>query len=133
LLAMFQQAFFTPMSNRNSENNCFSVFTTFHIRGGLPPGVWCLLGLSREGTTDITTWSRACLHCQQAKIHRHTRLQPQLVPILQRCFSHLHIDLVGPYSTVAVAISFSLSLIAHPNGWKQFLCLTCLRRHVLKL
>jgi hypothetical protein len=25
--------------------------------------------------TDITAWSRACLHCQQAKIHHHTRLQ----------------------------------------------------------
>jgi hypothetical protein len=46
--------------------------------------------------TDITTWSRACLHCQQVKIHRHTRLQPQPVSILQQRFSHLHIDLVGP-------------------------------------
>jgi hypothetical protein len=26
--------------------------------------------------TDITAWSQACLHCQQAKIHHHTRLQP---------------------------------------------------------
>jgi hypothetical protein len=46
--------------------------------------------------TNITAWSRACLHCQQAKIHRHTCLQPQPVPISQRRFSHLHIDFVGP-------------------------------------
>jgi hypothetical protein len=30
--------------------------------------------------TDITAWLRACLHCQQAKMHRHTLLQPQPVP-----------------------------------------------------
>jgi hypothetical protein len=46
--------------------------------------------------SNIMAWSQACLHCQQAKIHRHMRLQTQPVPILQRHFSHLHIDLVGP-------------------------------------
>jgi hypothetical protein len=95
---MSQQAFFAPLSRRNSENTFFSIFTTFHIWGGSPPGIWCLLGLSGEGlrlATDITAWLRPCLHCQQAKVHRHTHQQPQPVPILQRHFSHLHIDLVG--------------------------------------
>jgi hypothetical protein len=31
-----------------------------------------------------------------SKIHRHTRLVPQPIPILQRRFFHLHVDLVGP-------------------------------------
>ncbi len=35
----------------------FTTFHTFHIQGGSPPDVWCFLGLSGEGTTDITTWS----------------------------------------------------------------------------
>jgi hypothetical protein len=65
LLVMFQQAFFAPWSQRNSEKTYFSIFTIFHVLGGLPPGVWCLPGLSGEGsTTNITTWLRACLHCQ---------------------------------------------------------------------
>jgi hypothetical protein len=38
-----------------------------------------------------------------------------------------------PYITVVVAISFLLSLIAHPNRWKPFLCLTRPPRHALKL
>jgi hypothetical protein len=44
---------------------------------------------------DITAWSLTCLHCQQAKIHRHARLPPKPIPIPQHRFSHLHIDLVG--------------------------------------
>ncbi len=37
-----------------------------------------------------------CLACQRGKIHRHTRLVPQPIPIPQRRFSDLHVDLVGP-------------------------------------
>jgi hypothetical protein len=46
--------------------------------------------------SDIAAWSCGCLACQWGKIHRNTRLAPQLIPIPQRRFSHLHVDLVGP-------------------------------------
>jgi hypothetical protein len=49
-------------------------------------------GLSNE----VTGWARGCLACQRDKIHRHTRLVPQPIPIPQQRFSHLHVDLVGP-------------------------------------
>jgi cleavage and polyadenylation specificity factor subunit 1 len=45
---------------------------------------------------DVNTWARSCLHCQQSKAHRHTRLLPQHIAIPQRWFGHLHIDLVEP-------------------------------------
>jgi hypothetical protein len=47
-------------------------------------------------SSDITTWTRESLACQRGKIHRHIRLAPQPIPIPQRHFSHLHVDLVGP-------------------------------------
>jgi hypothetical protein len=47
-------------------------------------------------SSDVTAWARGCLACQRGKIHCHTRLVPFLIPILQRRFSHLHVDLVGP-------------------------------------
>ncbi len=49
----------------------------------------------RRLSSDITAWASGCLACQR-KIHRHTCLAPQPIPILQRSFSHLHVDLVGP-------------------------------------
>jgi hypothetical protein len=47
-------------------------------------------------SSNVTAWAHGCLACQRGKIHRHTRLAPQPIPILQRRFSHLHVDLVGP-------------------------------------
>jgi hypothetical protein len=66
----------------------------------------------------ITTWSRACLHCHQAKIHRPTRLQPQPVPILQRRFSHLHIDLVGPLQ-YSGSFNFIFTVIDFTSKWME--------------
>jgi hypothetical protein len=48
----------------------------------------------RGFANDVTSWAKSCLHCQWSKIH--TRLLPQPIPIPQRRFAHLHIDLVGP-------------------------------------
>jgi hypothetical protein len=47
-------------------------------------------------SSDITAWTHECLACQRGNIHRHTRLTPQSIPIPQRRFSHLHVNLVGP-------------------------------------
>ncbi len=47
-------------------------------------------------STDVTAWARACLHCQWAKVHRHVQVPPQHMPVPTRCFSHIHVDLVGP-------------------------------------
>jgi hypothetical protein len=52
--------------------------------------VWCDL------SSDVTGWAHGCLACQRGKIHCHTRLVPQPIPIPQWCVSHLHVDLVGP-------------------------------------
>jgi hypothetical protein len=74
--------------------------------------VWC--GLS----SNVTAWACGCLACQLGKIHRHTCLVPQPIPITQRCFSHLHVDLVGPLQYINILITFLILLIVHPNGWK---------------
>jgi hypothetical protein len=47
-------------------------------------------------SNDVTSWAQGCLACQRGKIHRHTCLVPLSIPIPQRRFSHLHVDLVGP-------------------------------------
>jgi hypothetical protein len=47
-------------------------------------------------SSDVTAWASGCLACQRGKICRHTRLVPQSIPIPQRRFSHLHVDLVDP-------------------------------------
>ncbi len=39
--------------------------------------------MAAEISSDITAWACRCLACQRGKIHRHTRLAPQPIPILQ--------------------------------------------------
>jgi hypothetical protein len=74
----------------------------------------------RSLSSNVIDWARGCLACQQGKIHRHTRLVP--IPIPQRRFSHLHVDLVGggECSTVIILMIFLPLLITRPSGWKQF-------------
>jgi hypothetical protein len=74
----------------------------------------------RGHASDVTAWpwSRACLHCQQAKIHRQMRLQSQPVPIPQRRFSHLHINLVGPLQ-YSGGFNFIFNIIDCTSKWME--------------
>uniref|UniRef100_A0A5S6Q5H5 RNA-directed DNA polymerase n=1 Tax=Trichuris muris TaxID=70415 RepID=A0A5S6Q5H5_TRIMR len=45
---------------------------------------------------DVAQWTRHCLHCQQAKVQRHTRSAPKDFPLPHSRFEHVHIDIVGP-------------------------------------
>jgi hypothetical protein len=133
-LAMFQQAFLPHCSPKFRKDIFFYFFPQISHPGRLASQhmvssrfVW------RGLASDITTWSRACLHCQQAKIHHHMRMQPQPVAIPQRRFSHHHIDLVGPLQYIGGFNLFSLSMITHPIGWMQFPYLIRPWRHALKL
>jgi hypothetical protein len=85
-----------------------------------------LRGLS----SDITAWTCERLACQRGKIHRHTPLAPQPIPIPQQRFSHLHVDLVGllQYSNNFNYI-FTIIDCTYPNGWKLFPFLIRLRWH----
>uniref|UniRef100_A0A5S6Q3Y4 RNA-directed DNA polymerase n=1 Tax=Trichuris muris TaxID=70415 RepID=A0A5S6Q3Y4_TRIMR len=45
---------------------------------------------------DVAQWTRHCLHCQQAKVQRHTRSAPKDFPLPHSRFEHVHTDIVGP-------------------------------------
>ncbi len=72
----------------------------------------------RSLSSDVTTWAHGCLACQQGKIHRHTCLAPQPIPIPQRRFSHLHVDLVGllQYSNNS---NYIFTIIDRTSKWME--------------
>uniref|UniRef100_A0A674PAD7 Gypsy retrotransposon integrase-like protein 1 n=1 Tax=Takifugu rubripes TaxID=31033 RepID=A0A674PAD7_TAKRU len=45
---------------------------------------------------EVREWAAACVACQRAKVHQHTKapLEPFAIPA--RRFDHMHVDLVGP-------------------------------------
>nr|VZH99102.1 unnamed protein product [Spirometra erinaceieuropaei] len=49
--------------------------------------------------TDIRQWTRSCLACQKAKVGRHKKTPIGTFLASEARFSHVHIDLVGPFPT----------------------------------
>jgi hypothetical protein len=74
-------------------------------------------------SSDVTAWACGCLACQRGKIHRHMRLAPQPIPIPQRRFSHLHIDLVGPlqYSN---NFNYIFTIVDRTSKWMEVIPLS---------
>jgi hypothetical protein len=69
-------------------------------------------------SSDVTAWARRCLACQRGKIHRHTRLAPQPIPIPKRRFSHLHVDLVGPLQH-SNNFNYIFTIIDRTSKWME--------------
>ncbi len=47
-------------------------------------------------SADTAIWSRQCMSCQKAKIHKHVTPPATAIPLPERRFSHVHVDIVGP-------------------------------------
>ena len=45
---------------------------------------------------DIRTWTKHCIQCQRAKVHRHTVTPIGTFATPDARFRHVHIDIVGP-------------------------------------
>jgi hypothetical protein len=69
-------------------------------------------------SSNVIAWAHGCLACLWGKIHRHTCLIPQPIPIPQRRFSHLHVDLVGPlqYSN---NFNYIFTIIDRTSKWME--------------
>ncbi len=120
----FPLALFAQLFPSSSEKIFSPIFITLLTPGGLPPVVLFHPGLcgadfpatSPPGPTSV--WPAS-----GAKIHRHTRLAPQPIPILQRRFSHLHDDLVGPlqYSN---NFNYIFTIIDCTSKWMEAISLS---------
>ncbi|KFD54770.1 LOW QUALITY PROTEIN: hypothetical protein M513_04470, partial [Trichuris suis] len=67
---------------------------------------------------DCATWTRECLTCQKAKIHRHVRSPLANFPVPAERFSHVHIDIVGPLPP-AQGHSYILTCIDRCTRWPE--------------
>ena len=47
---------------------------------------------------DVLGWSRSCQSCQASKVAVHTKPEVIPIPVPNARFSHIHVDLVGPFS-----------------------------------
>ncbi|XP_061568530.1 LOW QUALITY PROTEIN: uncharacterized protein K02A2.6-like [Cololabis saira] len=71
-------------------------------------------GLRRE----VKEWAAACVACQRAKVHQHTKAPLEPFPIPARRFDHVHIDLVGPLPP-SQGYTHLLTMVDRTTRWPE--------------
>lgn len=72
---------------------------------------------------DITAWCRQCVPCQQAKVHRHTKTPVAKIPVPEKAFQHVHVDIVGPLP-YCHGYSYLLTVVDRYSRWPDAIPLT---------
>jgi len=73
--------------------------------------VW--LGLAK----DVTEWCRQCEVCHRAKVTQPAQATVQKMPIPKHRFSHVHVDLCGPFETSPSGHNRLLTIIDRSTRW----------------
>ena len=67
---------------------------------------------------DVGLWSRACLRCQWSKVQTHVKSPVPSIPVPGRRFSHVHLDLVGPFPS-SQEYNYILTMIDRTSRWPE--------------
>ena len=107
---------FVPMTH------CRVVFDTLHHLAHPGPKATVKLISARffwpNMRHDITAWTRSCVSCQKSKVHKHIRALLGTFRTPDAWFSHVHINLVGPWP-VNQRFTYLLTCIDHFTQWPE--------------
>ncbi|XP_076734505.1 LOW QUALITY PROTEIN: uncharacterized protein K02A2.6 [Maylandia zebra] len=67
---------------------------------------------------SVKEWASACIPCQRAKVHKHTKapLEPFFIP--GKRFDHVHVDLVGPLPQ-SHGFTHGLTVVDRTTRWPE--------------
>ncbi len=119
---------FSPLVPRDLRRQVFE-----HLHGTTHSGrraTRCLVSFRyvwKDLSTDVTTWAKASLDCQRAKVHCHVQVPLQHIPVPTRHFSHIHMDLVGPLP-VSKGYTHLFTIMNRTSRWPEAILSLPLRR-----
>jgi hypothetical protein len=67
---------------------------------------------------QVRLFARQCISCQKAKVSTHIQLAPASIPVPQRRFEHLHVDIVGPLPSSS-GFSCLFTVIDRTTRWPE--------------
>ena len=73
----------------------------------------------RGMASDLAAWYRSCQQCQRAKVTKQPAAAIQPIPIPQRRFSHVHMDLVGPLPVSGDGFLYIFTIIDRTTRWLE--------------
>jgi hypothetical protein len=100
-----------------------AVFAAIH--GLAHPGIWATRRLVSSRfvwhgyASDVAGWCRDCQTCQRRKVTRQPAAVTQSIPVPERRFTHLHVDLVGPLPTSAEGFKYLFTIIDRSTRWVE--------------
>ena len=69
--------------------------------------------------TDVNTWCWECQQCASAKVQLHERAVVDAIPVSLHKFSHVHVDLVGPWPQTAEGHTHLLTVVDWTTKWAE--------------
>ena len=72
-------------------------------------------GLAR----DIKEWCRQCVNCSRAKVTRQEKSEVEKIPIPATRFTHVHVDLVGPWPPSRAGHTHALTVVDRSSRWPE--------------
>jgi len=67
--------------------------------------------------SDVKEWCRQCTACQRAKIVTHASTPVEKIPIPEARFSHVHVDILGPWPQTKEGYRYLLTAIDRSTRW----------------
>ena len=78
----------------------------------------------RGMAADVGQWCRECAACQKAKITTQPTAPIHPIPIPDRRFTHLHLDLVGPLTASSDGHTHVMTMIDKSTRWVEVVLLS---------
>jgi len=68
---------------------------------------------------DVARWVKNCQHCARGKTGTIQKAEVVAIPIPAACFSHVHVDLVGPLPHSTKGHSYLLTMVDKATRWPE--------------
>ena len=108
-----------PLVSRSLQHAVFDqLYNVAHPGIGATGGLIASRFVWAHMAKTIGAWARECISCKQSKTTGHVHLQPAVIPVPVRRFSHVHNDRVGllPQSSGFTQI---LTVMDHSTHWPE--------------
>jgi hypothetical protein len=67
---------------------------------------------------QVRLFAQQCIQCQKAKVSTHVHLAPSVIPVPQRRFEHIHVDIVGPLPPSS-GYSYLFTVVDRTTRWPE--------------